>query len=193
MNSTPASDLAAISVFTATAHEVDTGDTGLLPDLLSRTARDHADATALVFEGEALGYAELEARSNALARHLISLGVGPDTVVAIALERSFEMVIALMAVLKAGGAYLPLDPDYPQDRLEAALKCNRHHRVGSNTKADQVTGKSVRACLKLCVTKCLALKHQRRRIRVVSGRPRQKIGQKIRISLIQLLFGIVER
>ena len=122
---TPASDLAAISAFNDTEHpldELDTEDTGLLPDLLSRTARDHADATALVFEGEALGYAELEARSNALARHLISLGAGPDTVVAIALERSFEMVIALMAVLKAGGAYLPLDPDYPQDRLAYMLE-----------------------------------------------------------------------
>ena len=122
---TPASDLAAISAFNDTEHpldELDTEDTGLLPDLLSRTARDHADATALVFEGEALDYAELEARSNALARHLISLGAGPDTVVAIALERSFEMVIALMAVLKAGGAYLPLDPDYPQDRLAYMLE-----------------------------------------------------------------------
>ena len=84
---TPASDLAAISAFNDTEQQLDTEDTGLLPDLLSRAARDHADATALMFEGEALGYAELEARSNALARHLISLGAGPDTVVAIALEQ----------------------------------------------------------------------------------------------------------
>ena len=79
------------------------------------------------------------------------------------------------------------------NHLEAALKRNRDHRVGSSTKADQVTGKGVRACLKLCVTKCLALKHQRRRIRMVPGRPRQKIGQKTRVFRIQLLFGVVER
>ena len=68
-----------------------------------------------------LSYGELEARSNALGRYLIGLGVGPDAVVGIALPRSFEMVIALVGVLKAGGAYLPLDPDYPEDRLRYML------------------------------------------------------------------------
>ena len=69
----------------------------------------------------ALSYGELEARSNALGRYLIGLGVGPDAVVGIALPRSFEMVIALVGVLKAGGAYLPLDPEYPEDRLRYML------------------------------------------------------------------------
>ena len=68
-----------------------------------------------------LSYGELEARSNALGRYLIGLGVGPDAVVGIALPRSFEMVIALVGVLKAGGAYLPLDPEYPEDRLRYML------------------------------------------------------------------------
>ena len=79
----------------------------------------------MVFGDASLSYAELEARSNALARRLIGLGVWPDAVVAIALPRSFEMVVALVGVLKAGGAYLPLDPDYPQDRLRFMLEDSR--------------------------------------------------------------------
>ncbi|MEO8488703.1 non-ribosomal peptide synthase/polyketide synthase [Pseudomonas sp.] len=74
-------------------------------------------APALLFEGRALSYAELNARANRLARHLVSLGVGPDVPVGIAVERGPDMIIGLLAVLKAGGAYVPLDPQYPQDRL----------------------------------------------------------------------------
>ena len=73
--------------------------------------------TALVFEGESLTYAELDARANQLARHLQGLGVGPETLVGVMLERSLEMVISLFAILKAGGAYVPFDPSYPPDRL----------------------------------------------------------------------------
>ena len=75
-------------------------------------ARD-PQATALVFGEESLTYQELNARANRLAHHLIGLGVGPESLVGIALERSLEMVVALLGILKAGGAYLPLDPDYP--------------------------------------------------------------------------------
>ncbi|MEV6396006.1 amino acid adenylation domain-containing protein [Streptomyces sp. NPDC051907] len=74
-------------------------------------------APALVAEGQTIGYAELSARANRLARHLVALGVRPGSVVAVAVPRSAELVVALLAVLKAGGAYLPLDPDYPPDRL----------------------------------------------------------------------------
>ncbi len=80
------------------------------------------EAPAVAFEGVSIPYAELNRRANQLAHHLIELGVKPDARVAICLERSIEMVVALFAVLKAGGAYLPLDPAYPVDRLRYMLE-----------------------------------------------------------------------
>ncbi|HEY7768578.1 amino acid adenylation domain-containing protein, partial [Longimicrobium sp.] len=74
-------------------------------------------AVAVVFQDLSLTYAELNARANRLAHHLIAHGVGPEARVAICVERGPEMVVALLAVLKAGGAYVPLDPAYPRDRL----------------------------------------------------------------------------
>jgi amino acid adenylation domain-containing protein/non-ribosomal peptide synthase protein (TIGR01720 family) len=73
-------------------------------------------ATALVFGEQRLDYAELNCRANRLAHALIERGVGPDRLVGVAMERSLEMVVALMAILKAGGAYVPVDPDYPEER-----------------------------------------------------------------------------
>jgi non-ribosomal peptide synthetase component F len=78
-------------------------------------------ATALVFNGQSLTYVELNQRANRLARHLISLGVQPDSLVAICVERSLAMIIGLLAILKAGGAYIPLDPTYASDRLRDIL------------------------------------------------------------------------
>lgn len=75
------------------------------------------DAVALRFEGSALSYRELDERANQLARHLQSLGVGPEVCVGLSLERSLEMVIGLLGILKAGGTYVPLDPSYPTERL----------------------------------------------------------------------------
>ena len=79
-------------------------------------------AVAVRCGGQSLTYAELESRSNRLANRLLRLGVGPDVVVAVALERSIDMVAALLGVLKAGGAYLPLDPSYPHGRLAFMLE-----------------------------------------------------------------------
>ncbi|MGH2510375.1 MAG: non-ribosomal peptide synthetase, partial [Ktedonobacteraceae bacterium] len=79
------------------------------------------DAIALVFKHEHLTYRELNARANQLARHLRKHGVGPEVLVGIYMERSLEMLVALLAVLKAGGAYVPLDTTYPKDRLQFML------------------------------------------------------------------------
>ncbi|HEU0079803.1 MAG TPA: amino acid adenylation domain-containing protein, partial [Longimicrobiaceae bacterium] len=82
-------------------------------------------AVAVVFEHEALTYAELNARANRLAHHLIEQGVGPDVRVAICAERSPEMLVGLLGVLKAGGAYVPLDPSHPEQRLRYVLEDSR--------------------------------------------------------------------
>jgi amino acid adenylation domain-containing protein len=79
-------------------------------------------AVAVEFEGERLTYAELNRRCNQLAWHLRKLGVGPGVLVGVCLERSLEMVIALIGVLKSGGAYVPLDPAYPAERLAFMLE-----------------------------------------------------------------------
>jgi amino acid adenylation domain-containing protein len=89
--------------------------------LLAAQERRTPLTTAVICEGERLSYRELHRRANQLAHLLRELGVGPEAVVAIAVERSFDMVISLLAVLKAGGAYLPLDPDYPAERLRFML------------------------------------------------------------------------
>ena len=80
-------------------------------------AAERPDAVALMFEGQSLSYAEVNARANRIAHALIVHGVGADTCVGIAVERSPAMIIGLLAIQKAGGAYVPLDPAYPADRL----------------------------------------------------------------------------
>ncbi|WP_369986956.1 amino acid adenylation domain-containing protein [Pseudomonas xanthosomatis] len=89
----------------------------LFEDWAARTPQ----ATAVVCAGQRLDYATLNQRANQLAAVLIARGVGPEVLVAIALERSPRMLVALLAVLKAGGAYLPLDPQYPAERLAYML------------------------------------------------------------------------
>ncbi len=86
--------------------------------LFAAAARRAPDAVALVFEGGALTYAGLDARSDALALRLRGLGVGPETPVGLCVERTPEMVVGVLGIWKAGGAYVPLDPAYPTGRLE---------------------------------------------------------------------------
>ncbi len=93
-----------------------------LHELFEARAARAPDAVAVVGRGERLTYAALDARANQLAHFLRSLGVGPETRVGVLLERSPEMVVALLAVLKAGGAYVPLDPSYPRQRLAFILE-----------------------------------------------------------------------
>ncbi|HYW06774.1 MAG TPA: amino acid adenylation domain-containing protein, partial [Longimicrobium sp.] len=92
-----------------------------LHELVQARAARTPDAVALVYEGEALTYREVNERANQLAHHLRGLGVGPDRRVGLCLERGAEMVIAVLGVMKAGGAYVPLDPAYPADRLRFML------------------------------------------------------------------------
>jgi amino acid adenylation domain-containing protein len=80
------------------------------------------DNIAVTFEGKSLTYGELDARANQLARHLQVLGVGPEILAGICMERSHELVVAMLGILKAGGACLPLDPSYPKERLAFALE-----------------------------------------------------------------------
>ncbi|HYD77181.1 amino acid adenylation domain-containing protein, partial [Ramlibacter sp.] len=95
---------------------------GTIQELFEEQAARSEGRTALVFEGSELSYGELNARANRLAHRLRELGVGPDVLVGICAERSVEMVMGLLAVLKAGGAYLPLDPAYPAQRLAYMLE-----------------------------------------------------------------------
>ena len=99
----------------ATDEEIPGHDTlvGLFEEQVMRTP----NALAIAFEDECTSYAELDARATDVARHLRSLGVGPDCIVGVFAERSIDMVVALLATLKAGGAYLPLDPTLPADRI----------------------------------------------------------------------------
>ncbi|NBH09665.1 amino acid adenylation domain-containing protein, partial [Amycolatopsis sp. SID8362] len=87
------------------------------------------DATALVFGSERLSYAELDTRATTLARALLGRGAGPERVVAVALPRSADLVVALLAVLKTGAAYLPLDRNHPAERVELMLTDARPHLV----------------------------------------------------------------
>ena len=86
-------------------------------ELFQAQAERRAQCAAVAFENERLTYDELNRRSNQLARYLRKLGVGPDVLVGLCVERSLGMVVGLMGILKAGGAYVPLDPAYPKDRI----------------------------------------------------------------------------
>ncbi|WP_268920545.1 condensation domain-containing protein, partial [Actinomadura soli] len=93
-----------------------------LPELFEAQARRTPEAVAVVFEGVEVSYAELDARATRLARRLVAEGVGPESVVAVVLERGVELMVALWGVLKAGAAYLPVDPGYPAGRVALLLE-----------------------------------------------------------------------
>ncbi|WP_405774633.1 non-ribosomal peptide synthase/polyketide synthase [Streptomyces sp. NBC_00859] len=97
-----------------TAAEVTAGS---LPELFAAQVARTPDAVAIVAGGAAVTYAELDARANRLARHLAAQGVRPESVVGVCLERGADLIVAILAVLKSGGAYLPMDPAYPADRI----------------------------------------------------------------------------
>ena len=93
-----------------------------MPELFAAQVARTPDTIAVVHEDESLTYRELDRRANQLAHHLRALGVGPEVVVGLCVERSPAMLVGLMGILKAGGAYLPLDPGYPTERLAFMLQ-----------------------------------------------------------------------
>jgi len=92
-----------------------------LPELFAAQVERTPEHPAVEYGDASLTYAELNARANRLAHHLIAAGIGPERVVALALRRSVDFVVAVLAVAKAGAAYLPVDPDYPADRIAYLL------------------------------------------------------------------------
>ncbi|MFI1917613.1 amino acid adenylation domain-containing protein [Nocardia sp. NPDC020380] len=90
---------------------------GLLPDLLTRGARLVPEQIAVRYRDRSITYRELDEYSSRLARHLIGRDIGPESLVALAFPRSYDMVAAVLAVAKTGAAYVPVDPAYPQDRV----------------------------------------------------------------------------
>ncbi|NKY52405.1 amino acid adenylation domain-containing protein [Nocardia vermiculata] len=102
-------------------HDDDVMATALLPDLLTRGIQWGRQRTAVRYHGRSISYGDLDDASSKLARALIGQGVGPEQLVAVALPRSFEMVLAVLAISKAGGAHVPVDPSYPQDRVRHML------------------------------------------------------------------------
>src|SRR5690606_19775356 len=91
---------------------------GLFEAQVARTP----DALAVCFGESSVGYAELNARANRLAHHLRALGAGPGALVGVWLERGIDMVVAVLGILKAGAAYVPLDPAFPRDRLDYMME-----------------------------------------------------------------------
>ena len=96
-------------------------DRGCVHELFERQSRNNPTALAVTEGNRHLSYGELDSRSNELAHHLSSVGVGPDVVVGLCSPNSIAMVVSALAILKAGGAYLPLDPGHPTQRLSSIL------------------------------------------------------------------------
>ncbi|WP_404941319.1 amino acid adenylation domain-containing protein [Pseudomonas danubii] len=88
-----------------------------LQQLIEQQVQRSPDAVAVCFDDQTLSFCQLNRRANRLAHYLRELGIGPDSLVGVQMERSLELMVALLAILKAGGAYLPLDPGYPEERL----------------------------------------------------------------------------
>ncbi|WP_045761457.1 amino acid adenylation domain-containing protein, partial [Xanthomonas albilineans] len=110
-------ELAQLHSFNATTADLD--GSGFLHHAIAAQARRTPQAIAVVAQTQAIHYAELDARANQLAHHLIGLGVVPERIVAVCLPRGIDLIVAILAVLKAGAAYLPLDSDVPAARLHA--------------------------------------------------------------------------
>jgi surfactin family lipopeptide synthetase A len=110
--------------------------------LFELEAQRNPDAIAVKCGDKRITYRELEFRANKLANHLRKFGVGPESLVALSVERSLEMVVGILGILKAGGAYVPLDPAYPRERLEFMLKDSGSSILLTQSHLPQVRGAS---------------------------------------------------
>src|SRR5438309_3438208 len=86
-------------------------------EIFAAQVLEHSSAIAVACEGRQLSYAELDRRSSQLAHYLIELGMRPEARVGVSMERGLDLIVGLLGILKAGAAYVPLDPQYPQERL----------------------------------------------------------------------------
>ncbi|WP_280400244.1 non-ribosomal peptide synthase/polyketide synthase, partial [Nocardia carnea] len=112
---------AAPGVFSVAGRAVDHPGTATLASLFEVAASEHPQRTAVKFGDDRLSYSELDRRANVLARRLIAEGAGPESLVAVLLPRSLDLVVALLAVIKSGAGYVPVDPDSPAERLAYVL------------------------------------------------------------------------
>ncbi|MGP4845612.1 condensation domain-containing protein, partial [Marinobacter sp. 1Y8] len=114
------SDREALSDWNATS--ADYGQSVPVHQLFEQQAEDHPDRVALVFGDQTLSYAELDQRANQLAHALRAAGIGANSRVGVSAERSIELVVSLYGIVKAGAAYVPIDPDHPQARKQQVLQ-----------------------------------------------------------------------
>lgn len=113
---------------------------GLIHELFEAQAKLTPSSVAVEYDGNQITYCELNQRADQLARHLRSLGVGPDVVVGLCVERSLDMVVGLLGILKAGGAYLPLDPSFPPPRLAYMIADSGMRVLVTHRQLDQKLG-----------------------------------------------------
>lgn len=106
------------------SHEAEV-DGGCLPDLLRKQVEEHPDRTAVVFGEQSITYGELFEQSSALATHLRRLGISEDDCVGMFVEPSLDLVVGAWGILCGGGAYLPLSPEYPEERLRYMIEDSR--------------------------------------------------------------------
>ncbi|WP_434092100.1 AMP-binding protein, partial [Streptomyces coelicoflavus] len=109
----------ALEAANATARDV---TPATVPELFAARAALVPGAPALSFDDQVLSYGELNARANRLAHWLVERGAGPERLVAVALPRSVDLVVALLAVLKSGAGYVPVDPEFPEERIAYVLE-----------------------------------------------------------------------
>ncbi|WP_075343710.1 non-ribosomal peptide synthetase [Tenacibaculum agarivorans] len=127
-----------LNVYTAT--KVDYLNAENVVDLFANQVKKSSRATAVVYKGEKITYKELHKKSNQLARYLQNQGIQKDSLVGICMERSLDMIIGILGVLKSGGAYVPIDPNYPKDRIDYMIEDTETTLVLSSSVSKETLG-----------------------------------------------------